>query len=227
MRRRLNEIPWGRYAKFMWQVRGTKLGQYHANDAESAQAAFEDFTESLLTHTGQWWTDIGIEISHPAQAFLWRTDAHAYLLQSVLNVSEATAAIQTNPGRRGYARDINAHLPAISGCRIDFYDGGIGEFECAYFQMYTTDKSVIYHPEQGRHGKFITASMAMNADKPTCVPQHCVGLMNVYQDAQDNIPCNARIEVRVPIQFASTAMVSLSQAAIVRSLLKLPSTWWW
>ena len=73
--------------------------------------------------------------------------------------------------------DLSAHLTGLSGCRIEPGRRAEGPGEVRYLQMYTTDKSVTYHPEGRHHGKVLTGKDVLSAKED---PAFCTGLYEAY-----------------------------------------------
>ncbi len=91
---------------------------------EAAQAAMEhlcvmNFLDEDAFLGGDWWIDVGLEISSSAKKCLaWRTDSHYHIVQEALEISGLHAARITRPGSSKYIRDMTSHLTSVSGCRI-------------------------------------------------------------------------------------------------------------
>jgi hypothetical protein len=94
----------------------------------------------------------------------------------------------------------------------------------AYLQFYTTDKSVTYHPRGRSHAKEITIGEAMDGSKSD---EYTMGLYGTYLEAAKNTPSNARMEVRVPIEFARDVLIDIDQPTLQQSLLSFPKKYWW
>jgi hypothetical protein len=192
--------------------------------------ALEEYFEDAhippeATQTGSWWIDVGVEFSSPDNACLqWTTSSHPHIVEEVLRISEDHARRVTQLGSSKYSRDLASHLTGVSGCRIEPGPQAQGEFEAAYFQLYTTDKALTYNPEGGHHGKAMTTEAAMGAVQP---PPFADGLLKLYQDAAKTNSSNARIEVRVPMQYAVQVLVNVRSAVIRSSLLSFTRSEWW
>ncbi|TFK58657.1 hypothetical protein BDN72DRAFT_950632, partial [Pluteus cervinus] len=142
---------------------------------------------------------------------------------SVLALDDATAARITSGGSSKYHRDITSHLPAVAGCRISPGPRGQGHMKAAYFQMYTTDKSVTYHPHGNHYAKHITAGDILSGKDKA----YLEGLYNAYTDAMDKNYSIARIEIRVPFRFCHYGLLHFPEELIRESLLVFnPEVWW-
>jgi hypothetical protein len=212
-----NSVDWGTTFFFTHTVRGTKDSTQHSRSNTASVIAFKEFlTDASISErgirTGQWWVDVGLEFSSGDGACLqWRTSSHFYLVKEVLQIQDNHAHHVTSLGSSKYSRDIVSHLPAVSGCRIEPGAQAEGQFKAAYFQIYTTDKAITYNPEGRYHGKAITIDQAMGKTQP---PAFIEGLFKVYRSAISRNSSNARIEIRVPLQYATTVLLELNIAVV-------------
>jgi hypothetical protein len=218
----LSGRDWMEDIVFQIQVRGLKMATGHDPTAAEAQRALDDFISFVNPDVpGQVWVDVGLEISVLNRACLWLTDAHQSMVQSALEVTEAQARTLTTPGRRRYQRDVTAHLPALSGCRIPL--DAVGPFEASYTQFYSSEKNPTYHPENGHHAKFMTTKMAMRGTPPTILTQ----LHQVYGTAANELPVSARAEVRVPLAHAHRVLLDWNRETVQGYLAVKPQEEWW
>jgi hypothetical protein len=123
-----------------------------------------------------------------------------------------------------YTRDPVSHLTAISGFRAVPGVRGQGMYEAAYIQAYTTDKAVVYHPEGRHHAKFITIKEAMQFKHPSKTIE---GIYNIYDEARTANSSNARLEVRVPYQFATQVLIELDPNVLKDCLCSFTRQEWW
>ena len=232
IRSKLNNtgVPWAQGITFLHQVRGVKDSTYHRVDDVSADEALDEFlTEQNLSRdeimlTGSWWIDIGLQVvSSNKDCLVWRTDSHGRIVQDICEITADHAKRITSIGSKQYTRDIMSHLPQLSGCRIEPGVRGRGPYEVAYLQLYCTDKSLTYCQDQGRHGKFITCSDVVKGKADDFINN----LYSLYINAIDNNYAQARMEVRVPIQFATYVLLGLEEDVIRGGLVSYPSVEWW
>jgi hypothetical protein len=223
-------IPWGKGIVFLHQIRGVKDSTIHSVDDVSARRALADFLQKehiddrVVLTRGSWWIDVGIQVTSTAKECLaWRTDSHAQIVQEVCEIETRNAVRMTSIGSSRYTRDMTSHLPQVSGCRIEPGVQGQGRFEVAYLQLYTTDKSVTYRQDQGRHSKFITCGDIIRGKATAFIN----GLYSAYRNAIENNHGQARMEVRVPIGFATEALVELQNNILSQGLVSFPSMEWW
>jgi hypothetical protein len=92
-----------------------------------------------------------------------------------------------------------------------------------YMQVYTTNKSQTYHPENGRYGKTLTPKEAMHGNPPPW----CQSLLNLYRDAAHNVDVAGRIEVRCPLEFAEGCLTTFPEDTTRRSLTRYRREIWW
>jgi hypothetical protein len=199
-------------------------------DEEAAQEALKEFLWSVslnperVSLNGSWWVDVGVEISSGEDNCLgWRTDSHVHLAKAICGIDDSNAKRITSRRSSKYARDMLSHLPQVSGCRIQPGVRGQGPNQVAYMQLYCTDKSLTYRVDQGRHGKFITCDdiIKRKADK------FLDGLYLLYINATDKHNAHARMEIRVPLQSASSVLLGIDGSLLLESLVSFPAKEWW
>ncbi|KAK7434926.1 hypothetical protein VKT23_019929 [Stygiomarasmius scandens] len=225
-RLRVSHQDWANGFFFMLDIRGIKHATQHNLNGDSAKIALDAFLERshIDISSGQWWIDVGMEfVSQKKECLQWISATHARIVEDVLGISEAHAVRITSLGSRAYSRDLSSLLTDVAGCRIEPGSRAKGPFEAAYLQMYTTDKSAIYAPEGYSYGKVLTMSKAMGE-----VPnQYLRGLTKLYADCSHSITSHARLEVRVPMQHATSVLRTLDRGAILSSLVAFPTLDWW
>lgn len=115
---------WGRSLLFLLQVRGTKHTTSHGLSANSAEQALDHFFNEIsipmhAAEDGEWWIDVGVEFwSELGCCLQWRTDHHGHIYQFISDTDAERANRVTKLGSSKYARDMVAHLPSVSGCRV-------------------------------------------------------------------------------------------------------------
>lgn len=224
-----NGVSWGEGLVFLHQIRGVKNSSQHTPYEGDSECALEEWLDEnslkLIDLTGDnWWVDVGLQISSSKEECLaWRTDSHFHVVKQVLRIRDHQAERITTITSSKYTRDMASHLTAVSGCRISPGPRAEGPFSVQYLQLYTTDKSLTYRQELGRHGKFITCSevLAGKAEK------YCENLYNVYLAAMEDNYSLARVEVRIPIKYASSVLIDLRNEMIHQWLVSFPKVVWW
>jgi hypothetical protein len=228
-----NGVNWAEDFFFMSTIRGSKHSTTHSLTSDAAKYALDDFMgeafldipHPLSAESDQWWIDVGVEFSSEEEAcFQWLTSSHGLMVQETLKISEQHANRITTLRSSKYFRDISSHLPTVSGCRIEPGVNAEGPFQAAYFQIYTTDKAVTYNPQGGRHGKTMSINAAMGNSQP---PAFVSGLFDVFLEAVESNYSSARIEIRVPILHANTAMLGFDNEIVNRSILSFQGWEWW
>ncbi|RDB15070.1 hypothetical protein Hypma_005467 [Hypsizygus marmoreus] len=225
-----NGCSWGNGMVFLHQIRGVKHSSSHNLDHDASQQAFEAFIAdnnldlTAIQSTGDWWIDVGVEISsEEANCLAWRTDSHFHIVKQVCDLADHVAARITAPGSSKYTRDMVSHLPAVSGCRISPGPRARGRFDVEYLQMYTTDKSLTYRQDQGHYGKFITCKDVLNGRSK----EYIQNLYQLYRNAIRSNYSLARVEVRVPLRHACTVLLDLGEELVRGSLVSFTRTVWW
>ncbi|RXW13321.1 hypothetical protein EST38_g12530 [Candolleomyces aberdarensis] len=226
-----NGVTWGANLVFLHQIRGMKNATHHfVLDKQNGEVALDEFLDrvglrlDILKESGEWWVDVGAEISSTQNRCLaWRTDKHASLVQLALNIQSRHAERITKLGSSKYYRDPASHLIGASGFRITPGVWAQGEFEAQYIQAYTTDKALTYALDNGKVSKYITPGQLLHGKGESYIS----GLYDVYRQGVDENFSTARIELRVPIEHAASALIYLDLDALRRCLLSFSSWVWW
>ncbi|KXN81814.1 hypothetical protein AN958_03744 [Leucoagaricus sp. SymC.cos] len=214
----------------MHTIRGVKHASFHQPDQDSASFYLDDFFKDAqlsneVPNIGEWYVDVGIEISSVAgECLQWVSGSHSYLIQEALEIDQDNALHITSLGSSKYARDLASHLPEVSGFRIEPGKRAEGPYHAVYVQAYTTDKSVVYNVTNKRHAKYLTTHEAMTAKHPTPTID---GLHDIYDHAKKSNSSNARLEVRVPACFADKVLLHLDSVVIQESLCAFDRIDWW
>ena len=233
-----NGHQWGHGLVILHQIRGVKESSMHAvSYAASDQAilAFlrehqllteEDYDIRTLTDLddSSWYIDTGLQLaSLEGRCLQWRTDGHCDIVARVCGLPEHKAVRITTPGSSSYSRDMASHLPAVSGCRIVFGKTTQGDYKASYLNMYTTEKALIYNPDKGHFGKYVTCEQILKGTGDDFAE-------NLFQLYRRAIPKNyslARLEIRIPLQFACDVFLDFDRELIRSSLLSFhPNAWW-
>jgi hypothetical protein len=214
----------------MHTIRGVKHAYLHPPtffaSADHLNRLFSDAHISPQAHLeGQWWIDVGIEISSDeGHCLQWITSSHWKAVQNVLQIEERDAKRITGIGSGKCSRDLSSHLTAISGFRITPGPRAAGPFKAAYIQAYTTDKTVTYNPEGIHHAKFVPAKDALGPEQPS---KSLDGIHTIYEAARQANGSNARLEVRVPYVSATGILVDLDEELFRVSLCSFTRDTWW
>ncbi|KAF9472808.1 hypothetical protein BDN70DRAFT_779560, partial [Pholiota conissans] len=224
-----NNVPWGNGLVFLHQIRGVKSSNGHTPTRIAAYDSLDEFCQNndLAPNChaeGHWWVDVGLEISSQQEECLaWRTDSHFHVVKHVLEISDRSAQRITSIGSSKYIRDLTSHLTSVSGCRISPGVRTQGPHKAAYFQMYSTDKSITYRHEGSHHGKFLRGQdiLKNKAD------DYCHDLYELYREAATKNYSLARVEVRVPFVEAADVLVDLDIGIIRRGLVAVDPVVWW
>lgn len=229
LRRKLEaEVAWAKDFKFLHQVRGVKLATVHGANRDAAETALEEFKETncldIDPDETSWWIDVGMEYCWQGRCLQWRTDSHFHMARHVLAIPGPDADRITSLGSSKYERDLSSHFTGLSGCRIKPGVRAQGPYQACYLQMYTTEKSLTYHPEGLHHGKALIGSDVIKAKEN--IP-FCDGLYNTYVQARETNDSNARIEIRVPLSHASAVLTDIPSCVVSDSLVGVPRGTWW
>lgn len=220
----LRTFDWGKKPIFMVQVQGTKAFTAHSLDSlvpGSSQQALEDYTRGLRTYQGEWWIDVALEFVDGQRALLWRSDAHHIIIGQGAEIPMDQANHITRSSY--HAVDPSSHLTALAGFRTPMREGCRGPHKVAYMQAYTTDKSQTYHQAGFLHSKALTVAEAMKGEPP----QYLASLIQSYNEASGNTDVAARLEVRVPLEYATLALQQFSAEAFCESVVSMQARMWW
>ncbi|KIM35225.1 hypothetical protein M413DRAFT_14650 [Hebeloma cylindrosporum] len=235
-----NGHRWGRGLVILHQIRGVKESTMHSVSyaaGDQAIIAFlrdhqllkedDDDTWTLTeAPNSSWYVDTGLQVaSKQGRCLQWRTDGQCDLVARVCRLPEHKAISVTTPGSKSYTRDMASHLPAVSGCRIVFSKRAQtqGEYATSYLQMYTTEKSLIYNPDKGHFGKYVTCEQILKGKGDNFAEN----LFHLYLRAIRNNYSLARLEVRIPLEFATDVFQDFDRELIQSSLLSFdPNAWW-
>lgn len=217
------DLEWA--SDYFWgtEIRGVKDAHTHpiSTSPQERLRVLRSVTEGINTRYGTWYIDVGLEFILGGQALLWSTDAHSRIIQAALGIDERTANTIIST-RSHYVRDVSTHLESLSGFRATLKDDD-NFISAVYMQVYTTDKSQTYHPENGRYSKTLTPKVAMNGNPPPW----CQSLLNLYRDAARNVDVAARIELRCPLNFADECLLAFPEDTIRASLTCYRREIWW
>jgi hypothetical protein len=227
-----NGVEWAKDFFFIHTIRGTKNPTAHNLTREGAHNALkvmlkEAFIPPSALEDGSWWIDVGLEfhsLHEDPHCLQWMTVSHPHVVQNALDIDARDATRITTLGSTKYSRDLASHLPGVSGFRIEPGPRAKGPYQAAYLQIYTTDKSVTYHPQGHSYAKEVTIWEAMGDKQP--VP-FLMDLYTTYCKAAKETSSNARMEVRVPITFAEEVLMDIDATVIWKSLISVPREQWW
>lgn len=225
-----DQVAWARDFFFLHTIRGTKHSSFHRIDDISPEFYLQEFLREaqlspLVPDMGDWYIDVGIEISSDdGECLQWTTAAHYLVIREALRIPEHHAVRISDISSSKYARDPVSHLTAISGFRVVPGVRAQGRYEASYIQAYTTDKAIVYNREGRHHAKFITFKEAMGVDQPHRIIE---GLYHIYDEARGANGSNARLEVRVPFAFATTALTEFDGDVFRDCLCSFAREEWW
>ncbi|KAG2063152.1 hypothetical protein BDR04DRAFT_1164177 [Suillus decipiens] len=218
--------PWARDIVFMTQVQGVKEANQHVpeDEEEALEAVFllMNDLDPDLREEENCWIDVGLELSEPGFSYQWRTDSHSDIIKHFTSMTAAQAASYVNPNRptQHYYRDISAGLLHVSGFRGTFT---LGEEDPVYIQAYTTDKALIQQLDGGRHGLVMNGRRLLEGTPP----EYMQNIYDLYFDAKENHNCAARLELRLPVKYATSRALQFPEELIRKSILAFPRKDWW
>jgi hypothetical protein len=228
-----NGVPWGQGLVFLHQIKGVKDATYHSLEEDSVCLALADVLEKnslpyldIMESPGvdNWFIDVGLEISSErGECLAWRTDRHNVLLRHLAEVTEEAANRLTTIGSSQYYRDLTSHMTAVSGCRITPGPRARSKFDAVYFQLYTTDKALIYRPDHGHYGKYITVKQVLEGKAGA----YLQNLYELYATASRSQYSCARVEMRIPFKHAESVLLEIEERTVYECLVAIPRFVWW
>lgn len=154
------------------------------------------------------WIDVGYEVSQPSSAVLPRRDRFKKILQHVFKFSDVEATRYSSPANSGLSPDIWAAIAETAGFRLRLPPGGIGLYNAAYIQVYTTDKYITY--KLTKNGNFVSfPGIQLLQMKGDDIPPYLEQLHHGLAEAGPARPIFTRYEARVPLEFALQPYMNL------------------
>lgn len=215
-------------AFFGHELRGTKGQAPHdATDANERTRVTDEFFQFLNMEAivlDDWKMDIGLEISSRDDCLLWKAMGHWRVLRHVMP-GLSQAGVDALMRTRRFKVYPCSSLYDLSGFAVEPHRHGQAD-HVSYVQAYTTDKTVTYT----LHQSIWSARMA-----DCLLPQHIDKLKrDLVEMASIFLLCArrkhsvaARVEVRVPISHATTALTSFPRELINASITACsPAKWW-
>ncbi len=223
-------LDWAMDAFVMHTVRGTKLVSFHPTAAGPAAEYLDTFIRDAKIvgnafDRGEWYIDVGIQISSKEEMCVqWTTASHHRIVEQALRIPERDAQRITEINSSKYTRDLASHLTAVSGFRIKPGPRAAGRFQVCYLQAYTTDKTVTYHPKGKHFALHLTSAEALGKHQPTTTVD---GIHSIYEGATTANHSSARLEARVPVQFATTVLTQFEHEVMRGCLCLFTKKEWW
>ncbi|KAG6370137.1 hypothetical protein JVT61DRAFT_12439 [Boletus reticuloceps] len=244
---RLAELkPYFRDAYFVHEFRGWKgitvHDPYSGADRQAALDKMLHFLDWPRIQESDWHVDVGFEIGVPGSVVTWRHTGHRFLLAHCLpTLHEGDIEVLLN---RKTEMDHQMHLKDLTGFRCQPGRKGSRD-KVSYIQAYTTEKTMSYQLHNGLFKPFdpvialtnknleATAKKIEQMSKVlfACSGDHVANEDDGSSDREDldQTPQDgtARIEVRVQLGEALTALISIPDPVIDHSIVAIPSRYWW
>jgi hypothetical protein len=230
---RLDSIESFKGAYFGHDLRGLKGGTAHTEDEDgrSSEEAFETFFDNVdMSRVDQdnWLVDVALEIHDPGRVVQWSNSAHSAMLKYILPTldSEQINRLQRRPT---FHLDQVAQLEDFAGFRCEPGQWGI-QNGVSYINVYTTDKCPTYQLHAGVWRRRTCQDLLPGAlDK---LLEDLVKMSTIYKSCsghQGDLPQEgcARLEIRVPLISARTALRSPPKEDLRRWTFSLPPNLWW
>jgi hypothetical protein len=229
----LDSIDSFKKAYFVHELRGLKGGTAHTdnddgiNTEDAFNAVFDNVDMSRVLEDN-WHVDVALEIHDPGMVVQWSTSAHSAILKYILPSldSQQISKLQKRPT---FHLDHVAQLEDFAGFR--FEPGLCGaQNGVKYINVYTTDKSPTYQLHIGVWRRRTCQDLLPKAlDK---LLEDLVKMSTTYKScsgSQGDTPQEgcARLEIRVPLALARTALRNPPQENLRRWTFSIPTNLWW
>ncbi|KAI6116604.1 hypothetical protein EDD17DRAFT_1486750 [Pisolithus thermaeus] len=237
--------PYFRDAYFGHELRGWKAATVHNldedidggnrhqdNPAYERIDALDDLTNVLhmpSINPEQWLVDVGLEFGNQGHVVTWRKNGHAALIRHLLPDHDDPAAAMERSRR--YYVDYHMHLKDIAGFR---WTPGRHSDVIKYAQAYTTEKAISYQLHDGifrprKPSELLSdrliERLLSDLDKQAAVIFTCTGNGDM-RDNQAQDGC-ARLEVRVPLNYAQDVLTRMPRRLINDTMVQVPACYWW
>lgn len=196
--------------------------------------------------------DVALELSVPNHVVQWRTAEHASALHAALPNTDLEALKRETHQSAHFDLDVASMLPAVGGCRFDVQGCAAvsSDDPVVYVSIYCTDKELYYNKSacgiyRGRYAnellapapakRLLTDLTNIGGNFLLGAGAEVVGIGEDEQDEQDPLRHHgpvqqagaARIEVRVPLQFAQRSHYRLPNGFAQQMLCVYPVEQWW
>jgi hypothetical protein len=233
LRNRLDRIEVFKGAFFCHELRGHKGGTAHEEDDEgrTLEEAFYTFFDNIdmaRIDEGNWLVDVGLEIYDPGMVVNWSKLAHSAILKYLLPGLDAKKIKQLQK-RKTFYLDPAAHMHDFAGFRCE--PGAWGkEHGIEYINVYVTEKCPTYQLHCGiwrrRSCKDLLPKslekLLEDINNMSKIYKFCSGYK--VDHAQEGC---ARLEIRVPLADARTALRDVPYDALRQWTFSVPPNLWW
>ncbi|KAI6095801.1 hypothetical protein EDD16DRAFT_1501293 [Pisolithus croceorrhizus] len=227
--------PYFRDAYFVHEFRGWKASSIHDPLHQlDRQLALDKFTDVLSmdkVDPSAWYIDVGLEFGHSDHVVTWRDTGHEALLAHCLpSVDEVD--VDSIVDKTTFQVDRMMHLKDLTGFR--YAPGTKGHADKVhYIQAYTTEKTMSYQLHPGLFSPLdpnsLLTSGSLNdllqkVEEMSKILFECTADGDEARYAQEGC---ARLEVRVGLSKALTALTTIPNNICRYCLVPLPAKTWW
>jgi len=235
LRTRLNLLHEFKDSFFCHELRGLKGGTAHEEDDEgrNPEEAFHTFFESIdvaRIDEGNWMVDVGLEIHDPDMVVHWSKRMHKAILTYLLPSLDARKIEKLQDNSNAFHLDNAAHLDDFAGFRCEPGKRARDNDGVQYINVYTTDKCPTYQLHSGIWRRRSCQDLLpkeldkllLDLDNMSKTYKACSGSQN--HRSQEGC---ARLEIRVPLQVAQTALRDVPHDMLREWTLSVPANHWW
>jgi hypothetical protein len=230
---RLDEIDSFKGAYFAHELRGLKGGTAHTEDEDgrNPEEAFETFFDNVdmaRIDEDNWLVDVALEIYDPGRVVQWSKFAHSAILEYILPTLDSDQ-ISTLQGRSTFHLDHVAQLEDFAGFRCEPGQWGTRN-GVTYINVYTTDKCPTYQLHTGIWRRRTCQDLLPEALEKLL--EDLIKMSTTYKSCSGNQGDSpqegcARLEIRVPLILAQTALRNPPHEALKQWTFSIPTNLWW
>jgi hypothetical protein len=202
----------------------------------------------------KWYVDVALEFSSPTHVIHWQRDGHMEVLATAFEGSDENALSEIieaydiqdeHPTRGPYRVDNAVSLHQVAGLFFDATHSrsrrAVGESRAISAIAYCTDKSLFIKRGSESTGPYSTPSCRSVSNQDVFdkkIVEHVNTIMKLLRRAtypgevtrsSNSRPQSgaARLEIRIPVQFAENALYHVSDDFRRNTLFACPSMDWW
>jgi hypothetical protein len=233
LRAHLESIDSFKQSFFCHELRGLKGGTAHTEDKDgrNTEEAFDTFFDNIdmsRIDDDNWNVDVALEIHDPGRVVQWSRSAHSEMLKYILPKLDSSQ-INRLQQRNTFHLDHVAQLDDFAGFRCEPGLWGT-QNGVNYINVYTTDKCPTYQLHTGIWRRRTCKDLLPKTlDK---LLEDLVKMSKTYKSctgSQGELPQEgcARLEIRVPLALAQSALCNPPQEHLRRWVFSIPTNLWW
>lgn len=217
-----------RDAFFIHEFRGMKGGSRHSssNIAAREQALRDIFfqIDTSRINEDDWVVDVGKEFRRKGHVMQWRTKGHHGLLRCLLPSAETAQISAVLKSKTQYDLDLAAQITDIGGFRSEPGSRGAAD-KVIYINVYSTDKNATYQLHKGLFRRRNPRHLLPDKISKLCGDIERIG--DTFVKCGEHLEANARLEIRVPLKVAKTALSKFPNQLLESALVSFDMATFW